>query len=409
MEIQTGRGNIPLITLVGIWSISALNALPGLAVSPILGQLSVIFPDATELEIQMVSSLPSLLIIPFIILSGQLTERVNSIKLLQIGLSIFLLSGILYLLSNKMWQLVVVSGLLGIGSGLIVPLSTGLISHFFTGPYRIKQFGYSSAITNVTLVLATILTGYLAEVNWHLPFLVYLFPIVSIFLSFYLKKNIEPKSSVSDTSDINLSENNINSSFGRFGIQVKRLIGVMLFYGLSTYLVIIISFNLPFLMKEYGFSSGRSGIMISLFFLAIMAPGLILNKIIERLGNLTEFCSMLSIAVGILLILIFRTEWLIGLGCVLAGLGYGVIQPIAYDKTTRTAVPQKVTLALAFVMSMNYLAILLCPFIIDTVKDILNIETQQFAFIFNMIIAVITAVFTYLKRNTFLFRDVYEK
>jgi hypothetical protein len=214
---------------------------------------------------------------------------------------------------------------------------------------------------------------------------------------------------VSDTSDINLSENNINSSFGRFGIQIKRLIGVMLFYGLSTYLVIIISFNLPFLMKEYGFSSGRSGIMISLFFLAIMAPGLILNKIIERLGNLTEFCSMLSIAVGILLILIFRTEWLVGLGCVLAGLGYGVIQPIAYDKTTRTAVPQKVTLALAFVMSMNYLAILLCPFIIDTVKDILNIETQQFAFIFNMIIAVITAVFIYLKRNTFLFRDVYEK
>ena len=58
---------------------------------------------------------------------------------------------------------------------------------------------------------------------------------------------------------------------------------------------------------------------------------------------------------------------------------------------------------------MNYLAILLCPFIIDTIKDILNIETQQFAFIFNMIIAVITALFTYLKRNTFLFRDIYEK
>ena len=106
MEIQTGRGNIPLITLVGIWSISALNALPGLAVSPILGQLSVIFPDATELEIQMVSSLPSLLIIPFIILSGQLTERVNSIKLLQIGLSIFLLSGILYLLSLSTVQII---------------------------------------------------------------------------------------------------------------------------------------------------------------------------------------------------------------------------------------------------------------------------------------------------------------
>ena len=75
MRIQTGQGTIPLITLIGIWSISALNALPGLAVSPILGRLSAIFPHSTELDIQMLSSLPSLLIIPFIILSGKLTEN----------------------------------------------------------------------------------------------------------------------------------------------------------------------------------------------------------------------------------------------------------------------------------------------------------------------------------------------
>ena len=94
-KIPDGRGTIPLITLVGIWSISALNALPGLAVSPILGKLSVIFPHSTELDIQMLSSLPSLLIIPFIILSGKLTEKVNEIRLLQLGLVIFALSGIL--------------------------------------------------------------------------------------------------------------------------------------------------------------------------------------------------------------------------------------------------------------------------------------------------------------------------
>ena len=156
MKIQTGRGTIPLIILVGIWSISALNALPGLAVSPILGKLSLIFPHATELDIQMLSSLPSLLVIPFILLSGKLTEKVNNILLLRTGLWIFLLSGVLYLLSGQMWQLIAVSALLGVGSGLIVPLSTGLISHYFTGKYRTKQFGYSSAITNITLVLATI-------------------------------------------------------------------------------------------------------------------------------------------------------------------------------------------------------------------------------------------------------------
>lgn len=408
MRIQTGQGTIPLITLIGIWSISALNALPGLAVSPILGKLSAIFPHSTELDIQMLSSLPSLLIIPFIILSGKLTEKVNNIFLLQVGLVIFSLSGILYLVSTKMWQLIAVSALLGVGSGLIVPLSTGLISRFFTGAYRTKQFGLSSAITNVTLVLATVLTGYLAEVNWHLPFVVYLFPLISIVLSFYLKKNISPYPAVSPQAAQSRTETDINCSFDKSGIQIRHLIQIMLFYGLATYLVIIISFNLPFLMKEYHFTSGNSGLMISLFFLAIMAPGFVLNQIVSYFGKKTKFACMLSIAAGMALILVSRTEWLIGLGCILAGLGYGIIQPIAYDKTTRTAIPAKVTLALAFVMAMNYLAILLCPFIINVFKDMFHIGTQQFAFIFNMVIALAAAAWAYVKQDSFLFNDSFK-
>lgn len=409
MRIQTGQGTIPLITLIGIWSISALNALPGLAVSPILGKLAAIFPASTELDIQMLSSLPSLLIIPFIILSGKLTEKINNIWLLQIGLGIFALSGVLYLLSSKMWQLIAVSGLLGIGSGLIVPLSTGLISRFFTGGYRTKQFGLSSAITNVTLVLATVLTGYLAEINWHLPFIVYLFPLFSIILSFYLKKNINPDPAGAIPAEIKVPEPDASDvAYGRFGIQTNHLAQIMSFYGLATYLVVIVSFNLPFLMKEYHFTSGSSGIMISLFFLAIMAPGFVLNQIVSKLRKKTKFYCLLSIAAGLGLILISRTEWMIGLGCILTGLGYGVIQPIAYDKTTRTALPAKITLALAFVMAMNYLAILLCPFITNILQSLFHVETQQFPFIINLVIALIAAVWAYLKQDSFLFNDNYK-
>lgn len=404
MKIQTGRDTIPLITLIGIWSISALNALPGLAVSPILGKLSTIFPHSSELAIQMLSSLPSLLIIPIIILSGKLTEKVNNIWLLQMGLVIFSLSGVLYLVSDKMWQLIAVSALLGIGSGLIVPLSTGLISRFFVGKYRTKQFGLSSSITNITLVLATTLTGYLAEVNWHLPFVVYLFPLISIVLSFYLKKNISPLPKHEEPMLAAITAA-VAPAMGKTGIQVKHLVELMLFYGLATYLVIIISFNIPFLMKEYHFTSGNSGDMISLFFLAIMTPGFFLDKIVRTFKDKTKFVSMVSIALGMLLIVLAPTDWVIGPGCILAGLGYGVIQPVIYDNTTHIALPHKVTFALSFVMAMNYLAILLCPFIINVAGDIFHAHTQQFAFIFNCVIAVLAAVWAYLKRHSFLYND----
>lgn len=411
MRIQTGRGTIPLITLIGIWSISALNALPGLAVSPILGKLSLIFPHAKELDIQMLTSLPSLLIIPFIILAGTLTERVNVIRILQIGLALFALSGLLYLLADKMWQLIAVSALLGVGAGMIVPLSTGLISRYFTGTYRVKQFGLSSAITNVTLVIVTVITGYLAEVNWHLPFVVYLLPLVSLVLSVYLKKSMEDEANVPQqqarasekaAAQVPLDEEVVHS---KLGIHIRHLLELMLFYGLVTYLVLIVTFNLPFLMEEYHFTSGRSGIMISLFFLAIMAPGFFLNSIHTRLKGKTKFYSLISIALGLALIWISPTEWMIVPGCILAGLGYGIIQPLIYDQTTRTAIPRKTTLALAFVMAMNYLAILLCPFIVDFFQSLLHVKSQQFAFVFNLCLTLATIVWAYYKRDSFLFDD----
>lgn len=392
MKVQTGQGTIPLITLIGIFSISALNALPGLAVSPILGDLNKIFPGSTDLEIQMLSSLPSLLIIPFILLSGKLTEKVNNLLLLQVGLTIFGASGVLYLLSNKMWQLVAISAMLGVGSGLIVPLSTGLISRYFVGSYRTKQFGYSSAITNVTLVLATTLTGYLAEVNWHLPFLVYLFPFISIFLTHFLKKDLSNYHPADDAPTA------AGTAMGKRGINVKALIKLMAFYGLATYLVIIISFNLPFLMEEYGLSSGRAGILISLFFLAIMAPGFILNKIVHMLGRKIYMVCLLLVACGMGIILVSRSEILIALGCILNGLSYGIIQPLIYDKTSDVAVPHKVTLALAFVMAMNYVAILLCPFIVDAFQKLFHSHSQTFAFWLNLMIALL-AMFVVVKQQ----------
>ena len=408
MKIQTGRGTIPLITLIAIWSISALTSLPGLAVSPILGDLTKIFPKATDLDIQMLTSLPSLLIIPFILLGGKLTEKVDFVRILKIGLWLFAASGILYLISNKMWQLIVVSALLGIGSGLIIPLSTGLISKYFVGTYRVKQFGLSSAITNFTLVIATAVTGYLAEVSWHLPFLVYLLPLISILLVGHLKESrsdaaVEPSSQSTAPSGQTAAADTGGS---KYGIHIRHLLQIMLFYGVTTFIVLAVIFNLSFLMEKHHFSSGNSGLMISLFFLAIMAPGFCLDKIVDELKERTKAYSLLSMAVGLALIWIAPIEWLIIPGCILVGLGYGVIQPVVYNQTTHTAISRKVTLALAFVMAMNYLAILLCPFIIDFFQStVFHIKSQQFAFVFNLCISIVMLVISYTKRNSFLFND----
>ena len=50
-KIPTGKGTIALPALLAIWSISLVVNLPGLAISPMLGNLDRIFPKASDLEI----------------------------------------------------------------------------------------------------------------------------------------------------------------------------------------------------------------------------------------------------------------------------------------------------------------------------------------------------------------------
>ena len=85
MKIKTGKGTITLGVLLAIWSVSAIASLPGLAISPILGDLNKIFPKATDLEIQMLTSLPSLLIIPFVLLAASSPSARTSSRSLPSG------------------------------------------------------------------------------------------------------------------------------------------------------------------------------------------------------------------------------------------------------------------------------------------------------------------------------------
>lgn len=141
MKIPTGKGLLPLSALLAIWSVSAVSSLPGLAVSPILGDLNRIFPHATDLEIQMLTSLPSLLVIPFVLLAGKISVNRSKFTLLVAGLALFFVSGVVCIFARSMTGLIVISSVLGIGAGMVIPFSTGLVADYFTGDYRVRQLG----------------------------------------------------------------------------------------------------------------------------------------------------------------------------------------------------------------------------------------------------------------------------
>ena len=383
MKINTGKGTIPLTALVAIWSISAIISLPGLAISPILEDLDKIFPSASELEVEMLESLPSLMIIPFMLLSGRWSVRGNKIRLLVIGSAIFLISGIGSLLSRSLVELIVLGAVMGVGAGIIIPLSTGFVVDYFTGDYRIKQLGISSAVNNLALVGATSLTGYLADIKWYFAFVVYLLPAVTLILIPALnhtRPEPEPPQGAQRRQQ---------------GLNGRIIVGLRLFYFIITYASLVVTFNTSYLASEGGMSSSKSGLLISLFFLAIMAPGFVLNGIMKLLGKATNLWSLVVMGVGLVIMSLPHPSFLkLAVGAILTGLGYGVMQPLIYDKAATNSPPHLSTLALSLVMVVNYLAILVAPFIIDGIDWLFVTKSYSFPFLFNGLLTLVMALIT---------------
>ena len=407
MNIQTGKGTIPLMTLIAIWSISLVVNLPGLAVSPILGNLDKIFPHTSELEIQLLTVLPNLLIIPFVLLSGKLSVSKDKIMIVIIALLIYLASGILYLFAKSMLGLIVISCFLGVGCGLLIPLAAGLIADTFTGKYRMQQLGIKSGIANVSLVLATFIVGWLGNGNWHLPFLVYLLPVIPLFFSVFLRHaNIDGGSS--DTAGVQTAAVTTKHAENEKivgGFIVNRLYGLMGVYFFVCYSTIIISYYLPFLMQDDKMSSSSLGTVTAIFFLAVFLPGFVLPFIIKIFKQSTCLIATFSIALGLILMPFARSVWFMSIAALFMGFGYGIFQPIIYDKATDTVLcDNKATLALSFVLAVNYLSVTVTPFIIDFFRDLFGNESNQFPFMLNFVLTLVFGLFVLIFRNTFVFK-----
>ena len=390
MKISTGKGEISLLALLAIWSVSAITSLPGLAVSPILEDLSRIFPSASQLEVQMLTSLPSLLIIPFVLVAGWLSARGESLKLLSVGLAIFFASGVACIFAKDIRLLIVASCIMGVGAGVAVPYSTGLVVKYFTGDTRVRQLGYSSAVNNLSLVVATAVVGWIATRDWHLAFAVYLLPAVSLLLLLALR-TAKPAPEPKESDQLRQSK-----------INWVRLTGLSVLYFIITFTTLVITFYLSFLLEKYHFPQELSSVMISLFFLAIMLPGLALNSIIRRVRSMTVFISLLMIVVGLLLVGTVPDVPLMTLGVIVTGVGYGVLQPIIYDKTAIIAPPQLATKALSVVMTVNYVAVVVCPFVVDFVAKITDQHKESFPFVASAILVALVAFLSLLLRKSFV-------
>ncbi len=373
LRIKSGYGTntLPLWAVFNLYVIFICTSIPGLAISPIMGDLTKIFPGTSALESQFLTIGPNFAAIPFVFLGGWIGTRFNNNKLTTWTCLFFGLCGVAFFFVKSMIMLIVLSFLIGIAAGILSPLSSAFIADLFNGKQRTAQYGYTSATLNLVLMGCVIATGYLAKINWRLPFLIYLLPFVPLFFAKGFGKFIKEPSQLRAADSTTQKTTKVHYKFSE-QVNMGMLIRYCAYYFFITLVIAAISLYIPFRYTN----SSTAGDLTSVLFFGIMASGYTLNFCLRVLKNKVAIVVILCILGGFILMTLWNNVLVVGLGILIATYFYGIAQPYYYNRLSVASSRIALTLTLAWFASMDSIGNVVAPFIIDGIAKIFHSSTQ---------------------------------
>lgn len=163
-----------------ILSMSLLTVMAAAAIAPTMGIIRQHFASASNMQVQLIISLPALFIILTNLMFLPVSRVLRTRTIAIVGLTLYVVAGTGCFFIDNLHLLLVMRALLGVSVGLIMPLSTGLLSYFYPPEEQARLMGLSAAMNQMGGVVGTLLAGILASIEWNYAFLVYLFGLIAL-------------------------------------------------------------------------------------------------------------------------------------------------------------------------------------------------------------------------------------
>jgi MFS family permease len=106
----------------------------------------------------------------FVMLGAKLGQRFGSKRFFQIAVSLFLLAMLLMVFSPTAGIMLAAQGLAGLAGAALVPTLVALIADHYRGRQQAKAVGWLGSARAIAGVLAFVIVGYVAQINWRLAF-----------------------------------------------------------------------------------------------------------------------------------------------------------------------------------------------------------------------------------------------
>lgn len=367
-----------------ILSISLLTVMAGAAMAPALGTIREHFSSSSDILIQFVVSLPALFIIITNLWFSYICRFFKTKTIAVVGLLLYVTSGSVAFFADNMVLLLILRSLLGISVGLIMPLSTGLLSFYFPPKEQAKLMGLAGAMSQMGGVIATMLAGLLANIAWNYAFLVYLLGLIALILVLaYL-----PNDRITASGNISIK------SLSKFHPSVTGMLFVMvIFFIFPTNFAIISS-------QTTNLSSDEITIIMVGLDLVAVFMGLLFGKIMNVMPKIMKYFAPLLFMFGYICYAYGVSSAYLIVGSLLIGMANGIAIPYLNTIASIKGGKDAATTVMPLISASLYLGQFISPIIVNPLsKALFNQNVISSPYKIGIMICILFLIQTFLTRN----------
>ncbi len=350
-------------------------------VTPALATIIAAFPELPIPTIYLVSTLPSLMVIPATLIAGAIVgSKVKYKTLAAIGIVLFVVAGVAPAFADDFTVILIERAVFGIGLGIISPLGNALVIGAYGEDRRANMLGMGTLMMNIGGMVLQFLGGYCAGFGWNFAFYPHALGIISlIFVLFFLPE--PPKMVVPEGAE-------------KPKVKIPGVIYVVsILFGLLMFVSYPLLMGMSSLLEDIGAGSTAAALVLSFFTVGGMIGGAIFGPSYKILKRYIVPVGLLLMTVAGAMVIYTGNYILITIGMTLCGIGFSYLMPSVFMIIGMSVQPQAVPMASSILLAVMNLFAFLYTFWSGMITNITGDAILMPMFVGMIIAAVGTVLF----------------
>lgn len=369
-------------TKIGILALCAV-ALSYMSLSPIIASIAADFPNVNETLPQMVFTLPSFLFIACSPLCGIAMSYINKKTIALCSLICYLVGGLFpFFFHSSIWLLLTGSAIIGLGTGLLMPLINGFIVQYFDENSRAGLMGLNAIFTALGAMIFIFIGGQLARFGWRYTYLTFLLVLVIIFIVLICLPNGEPQKAEEQSSGKKSSAFEMNRYI--FGLFV---IGII-------YFVIQNSFNTnssSYAIDVLGAGPSMASLITMVNTVGGIIGGMTFRGISMKFRNQIETFALFIVSAGFIITFFVQNNLIFILGSILVGYGFAVMNAAGSYLLSLNTRPETNPFTVSIYLALINLGAAVSPIVVNACVSIFG-EGAPVKYLFSGIVIFIVGI-----------------